>query len=273
MLCTLHEILKLAEEHQCAVPAFNVYNMETVMGVAAAAEETGKPVIFQLYSRLFDEPCGRYVMAAAHEAAEGLKTPCVIHLDHGAGMKEVTRALRMGASSIMRDSSSLPLEDNIRETKEVVDICENLGIQVEGELGHIGTTKEPIPTAFTDVEEARRFVKETGICALAVLIGNAHGRYKLAPHLNIQRVSEISKATHIPLVLHGGTGIPDDQILDAIANGVRKVNFGTDVCYSFLDAVRAVSKDIIGIDTFMTEPIQAVKKYALSKINLMEGNA
>lgn len=269
----LSEILGWAEDHHCAVPAFNVYNTETVMGVYLAARETHAPVIMQVYSRLFDEECGRFVMAAAREAADALPTPVAIHLDHGAGMKEIQRALRFGATSIMIDASAFPLEENIETTKKVVEQCAMVGVCVEGELGHVGTTNEPIPTDYTRASEAARFGKATGVTALAVLVGNAHGRYKQEPHLNIPRIHEISEATGLPLVLHGGTGIPDDQILAAVENGVRKVNFGTDVCYSFLDAVRAVSPSIIGIDTFMMEPIQAVKRYALSKIHLLEGKA
>jgi len=266
----LGEIVEWAGKNGCAVPAFNVYNMETVMGVFLAAKETNAPIIMQVYSRLFDEEFGRFVIACAKEAADALSTPCAIHLDHGAGMTEVQRALRYGTTSIMIDASSHTIEENIATTKSVVNLCGMIDVQVEGELGHIGTTKEPIPTDFTRADEAERFVKETGVAALAVLVGNAHGRYKQAPHLNIQRIHEISEATGTPLVLHGGTGIPDDQIKAAIANGIRKVNFGTDVCYSFLDAVRSVPASIIGIDTFMTEPVQAVKRYALSKIHLLE---
>jgi len=270
MLVGLKEILDWAEENRCAVPSFNVYNQETVMGITAAAEEAKAPIIIQMYSRLFDGPSAQYVMACARETANRLKTPVAIHLDHGAGMSEVQRALRLGASSIMIDASSKSLDENIRITKEVVDICAMSDIQVEGELGHIGTTKEEIPSDYTKADEAVEFVKKTGVVALAVLIGNAHGRYKQEPNLNIARVHEIREATHIPLVLHGGTGIPDDQIRAAIENGVRKVNFGTDVCFAFLDAVRAVPFSLYALDLVMKEPIEAVKRYALSKINLLE---
>ena len=270
MLCTLGEILEWAKNKRCAVPAFNVYNAETVIGVAEAAKEMKAPIIIQIYSRLFDEINGSYAMACAKEAAHSLRTPVAIHLDHGAGMKEVVRALSLGASSIMIDASSQPLDENIAITRSVVNMCKDLSLEVEGELGHIGMTSEGISDQLTDPDEALRFVSETSVSALAVLIGNAHGRYKLPPKLNIERTRKIAEAVKIPLVLHGGTGIPDDQILAAVDVGVKKVNFGTDICYAFLDALKCVPDSLYALDLVMKEPIESVKRYAISKIKLLE---
>jgi fructose-bisphosphate aldolase class II len=269
MLVGLEEILAWAKEHDCAVPAFNVYNMETVRGVMDAAQESKAPVIMQIYSRLFDEEDGFLLVSCAVAAARELKTPVAIHLDHGAGIKEVQRALRFGVSSIMYDGSVFPNAENIEKTRQVVAIAQAVGVQVEGELGHIGTTKQEISQIYTDAQEAKEFVELTGVKALAVMIGNAHGRYPKTPKLNIQRLSEIAEAVDIPLVLHGGTGIPDEQIRQAIAHGVRKVNFGTDVCYAFLDAIHTVDRSIVGIDTYMKEPVKAVRDYALKKIHVL----
>ena len=271
MLADLKEILSIAEERKCAVPAFNIYNAETVMGVARAAEKMNFPVIFQIYSRLFDKENGRFALACAKEAAAELHVPCAIHLDHGAGIPEVMRALRYGASSIMIDASTEPLEENIRRTRECRELCDMVGVAIEGELGHVGSVNDESSAAFTDPAEAGKYVRETGVAALAVQIGNAHGRYKKAPALDIPRTREIREAAGIPLVLHGGTGIPDDQIRAAIENGVRKVNFGTDVCYAFLDAVRKVPESLYALDLAMEGAVEAVEAYAESKIRLLGG--
>lgn len=269
----LNEILELGEKGGFAVPAFNVYNLETVMGVMQAAEETGAPVIFQMYSRLFDSPIARFVAPVIMQAIETLKTPAAFHLDHGAGVPEVLRALRYGATGIMIDASTLPLVENIAATKNVVDMCAECGVSVEGELGHVGTTKDSVMAEYTKVDEAVRFVDETGVSALAVMVGTAHGHYKQAPVLAIDRIAEIHAATKAHLVLHGGSGVPDDQIRAAVAAGIRKVNFGTDVCCSFIDSVRAVDESIIALDLFMKEPTAAVKSFAVGKIKLLGADA
>ncbi len=269
----LNEILELGEKGGFAVPAFNVYNLETVMGVMQAAEETGAPVIFQMYSRLFDSPLARFVAPVIMQAIETLKTPAAFHLDHGAGVPEVLRALRYGATGIMIDASTLPLAENIAATKNVVDMCAECGVSVEGELGHVGTTKDSVMAEYTKVDEAVRFVDETGVSALAVMVGTAHGHYKQAPVLAIDRIAEIHAATKAHLVLHGGSGVPDDQIRAAVAAGIRKVNFGTDVCCSFIDSVRAVDESIIALDLFMKEPTAAVKSFAVGKIKLLGADA
>ena len=269
----LKEILDLGEQGGFAVPAFNVYNLETVLGVFHAAQEAGAPVIFQMYSRLFDTQEARYVAPAILEAIDTLKTPAAFHLDHGAGEPEVMRALRYGATGVMIDASTRPIEENITQTKRVVDLAAATGVGVEGELGHVGTTKDETMAAFTEVEEAVRFVEETGVTALAIMVGTAHGKYKKAPVLGIDRIGEIHAATKAHLVLHGGSGVPDDQVQAAVRAGIRKVNFGTDVCCSFLDEVFAVDRSIIAIDLFMKKPIQAVKEFAIEKIKLLGADA
>lgn len=269
MLVNLKEILEIAQEGKFAVPAFNVYNMETVMGIIEAAEEANAPVIIQSYSRLFTNKEGYYVSPIVLAAAEKATVPVCFHLDHGAGLNEVTKALRYGATGIMIDKSMLPLDENISETKQIVDMCASVGVPVEGELGHIGSVNDSSMGDYTKVDEAEKYVKETGVAALAVLVGTAHGRYKQAPVLDIKRIEDIANATGTPLVLHGGSGVPDDQITAAVKAGIRKINFGTDVCYSFLDKVFETSRDLIAIDLFMKDAIESVKQFALSKIKLL----
>lgn len=279
MLVTLQEIIDFAEKGQFCVPAFNVYNIESVMGVVSAAEEAGAPVILQVYPRLINQEVGYYLAPVILAAAQKAKVPVCFHLDHGAGEQEVTRSLRWGATGIMFDGSVHSFEENVARTRAVVETCRHLGVSVEGEIGHVGSVNDDVMGAFTDPREAAEFAERTGVCCLAVLIGNAHGHYKKEPKLDIQRVKAIRAATGgLPLVLHGGSGIPDDQVRAAIAAGVRKMNIGTDVCCAFAAGAKAELDDpgrSIAIDIFMKPAIQSVKKLALDKIRLVgaEGKA
>lgn len=269
MLVTLKEILAIAEEGNFAIPAFNVYNMETVMGCIEAAEEAKAPVILQSYSRLFTQGSAFYLAPIILKAAESASVPVCFHLDHGASEQETTRAIRYGATGVMIDASAFDFDKNVEITKKVVETAAYIGIDVEGELGHVGSVNDASMDEFTNVEEAKDFVEKTGVAALAVLVGTAHGRYKKPPKLDIERIAAIKAAAKIPLVLHGGSGIPDDQIIASIKAGIRKINFGTDICYSFLDSVFAVDRSTVAIDLFMKEPINCVKQFALSKIKLL----
>lgn len=276
MLVNLKEIIDMAEKGGYAIPAFNVYNTETIMGVIDAAEEMRAPVIIQVYPRLLNEEVGFYICPAVVAAATRASVPICFHLDHGPSELEVQKALRWGATGIMYDGSVFELEENIKNTKHIVDICASIGISVEGELGHVGSVNDESMGDFTDPQEAARFVKETGVCCLAVLIGNAHGHYKKTPKIDIERVKAIREATGgIPLVLHGGSGIPDDQVKSAIKAGIRKMNIGTDVCCAFAKGTKEALDDpnrALGIDVFMKKPIQTVKGLAIEKIKLVEAD-
>ena len=269
MLVKFQDILKDANESGYAVPAFNVYNMETVMGVIAAAEEMRSPVIMQFYSRLATTGFADYLAPVILKAAEKASVPVCMHLDHGSGYEAAAIALKNGATGIMVDFSTLPLSENIEKTAKAVSVLKAAGVGVEGEIGHIGKAADGVPTDYTTVEEAKTYVAGTGVSALAVAVGTAHGRYKQAPSLAIERIKEIKDAVKIPLVLHGGSGVPDDQIRSAVAAGITKINFGTDLCYSFLDEVFVTDKNKVAIDLFMYGPIEAVKKFAVSKIRLL----
>lgn len=275
MLTDLHSILALAEQGGFAVPAFNVYNMETVMGVLEAAEALRAPVILQTYSRLFKEGGAYYLAPVILAAAKKACVPVCFHLDHGASALEVTRALRWGCTGVMIDASMLPMDRNIAETKKIVNECAAVGVPVEGEIGHIGSVNDAAMGKFTTAEEAKTYAEATGVAALAVLVGTAHGRYKQAPRLGIDRIREIKAVTGLPLVLHGGSGVPDDQIQAAVGAGIRKINFGTDLCYSFLDAVFTTPRDLVAIDLFMKNAVKSVQAFAESKIRLLgaEGKA
>ena len=269
MLVNMKELLAVAERKGCAIPAFNVYNGETALGVFKAAEEADACIIVQMYSRLFMSEEAEFIAPSIVDAANRSKAKICFHLDHGSCDEAVARAIRWGCTSVMRDASALPFEENAAVLARVVRFAHDLDISVEGELGHIGFAKDGVPTDYTQVDEALRYCELTGVDALAVAVGTAHGHSKQAPVLAIDRIRELHEAIPAALVLHGGSGVPDDQIRAAVAAGIRKVNFGTDVCVSFLDAVRKVDPSIIGVDTYMKEPVQAVKRFALEKIALL----
>ena len=273
MLVNLKTIIDMAEKGGYAIPAFNVYNTETVMGVISAAEELRAPVIIQVYPRLLNEEVGYYLCPCIIAAARKATVPVCFHLDHGPSEMEVQKALRWGATGIMYDGSVHPLDENIENTKHIVDICSSIDVSVEGELGHVGSVNDDAMEEFTDPQEAAEFVKKTNVCCLAVLIGNAHGHYKKTPNLDIERVKAIREATGgIPLVLHGGSGIPDDQVKAAIKAGIRKMNIGTDVCCAFAEGTKETLDNperSLAIDLFMKHPIEVVKKMAIEKIKLV----
>lgn len=250
MLVDFKSILERAQKGGFAIPAFNVYNMETVMGAIAAAEEAHAPVILQAYSRLFHNEEGYFLAPIVLAAAQQASVPVCFHIDHGAGEFEVTRALRYGVSGAMIDASALPYEENVALTRRVVETAAAVGVQVEGELGHIGSVNDNAMDEFTNPAQAADFAQKTGVAALAVLVGNAHGRYKKPPKLDIARIAEICEATgHLPLVLHGGTGIPADQIKKAISLGVSKINVNTECQLAFAEATRKyieAGKDLQG---------------------------
>ena len=272
MLVTLQEIIGSAKSGGFCIPAFNVYNVETIIGVINAAEQEKAPVIMQVYPRLVNEQVGYYIAPVVLAAAKRASVPVCFHLDHGPSESEVIKMLRFGASGIMIDGSTHSFEDNISLTKSVVDICKNVGVGVEGELGHIGSVNDDSMEEFTDPKQAAEFVEKTGVTCLAVLIGNAHGHYKKEPKLDIERVKEISKATNnTPLVLHGGSGIPDEQVKAAIKAGICKMNIGTDVCCAFANGALSELNNknrSIAVDLVMKPSIEAVKDLAVSKIRL-----
>lgn len=269
MLTDMKTLLDIAEEKGCAIPAFNVYNAETALGAIFAAEEANSCVILQMYSRLFSNFEAQFMAPSILEAARNAKVKVAFHLDHGANDEVITKALRWGCTGVMRDASTSPFEENVAILKNVVERAHAVGVSVEGELGHIGVAKDGVSTEYTKVDEAKKFVDETGVDALAIMVGTAHGHYKQAPVLAIDRIAEIHAATKAALVLHGGSGVPDDQIQAAVKAGITKINFGTDLCYSFLDEVFATDKNKVAIDLFMYGPIDAVKKFAESKIRLL----
>ena len=225
-LVTMKEILLPARREKRAVGAFNIANYETARAVVQAAEAEKSPVIIQLYMRLFDSTKAFDLAGSLIRMAHRCNQPVALHLDHGDNVGQVKDALAWGYTSVMYDGSRLPFEENVRITRFCVEYAKAFGASVEGEIGHVAQGDE---TSLTDVKEACEFAKQTGVDALAVSIGTAHGYYKATPKLDIPRLREIRKTVSVPLVLHGGSGINNQCILDGIANGIAKINVGTEI--------------------------------------------
>lgn len=229
-LVAMQELLDDAEQKGRAVGAFSVGNMEMVMGAVRAAEELQTPIILQIAEvRLPNSPLhlmGPMMLSAAKEASVDI----AVHLDHGLRPDTVHRALELGFTSVMFDGSQLPLDENIRTVKNVVQLASDYGATVEAELGVVGGNEgegKAHQVLCTDPADAVRFCDETGVDALAVAIGNAHGNYPRLPELRFDVLEAIHKAVSVPLVLHGGTGITPEMFRKCIQLGVRKINIAT----------------------------------------------
>lgn len=233
MLVNLNEVLKKAQKGKYAVGLFNTTDTDMLQAVIEAAEESNSPVILGTAEVLLPYGELKLIAPSVIAAAKRAKVPVVVHYDHGLTFDRCIEALKLGFSSIMFDGSAKPYEQNIAETREIVKIAHALGATVEGEIGHVGeAAKEDnlLTDMYTTPEEAKAYLEATGVDALAVAIGSAHGVYKKKPMLNIERLKEISSAVKVPLVLHGGSGLSDDDFKNAIRNGIAKVNIFTDLC-------------------------------------------
>ena len=253
-LVPITELLKKAEEGGYAVGAFNCNNMEIVQAIIAAAEAERSPVIMQASQGAIKYAGLEFITNMAKVAAESATVPVALHIDHGTSFEQVMQCIRSGFSSVMIDGSKLPLNENIAITKKVIDVAHAVGVSVEAELGKIGGTEDDIhvdakDAFFTNPEEARIFVQETGVDALAIAIGTAHGQYKGIPELDFTRLEKIRSLVNCPIVLHGSSGVPDEAIKKAITLGVRKVNIDTNIREAFVEACRQVlNKDAKEID-------------------------
>ena len=233
MLVNLNEVLEKAQKEKYAVGLFNTTDTDMLQAVIEAAEESNSPVILGTAEVLLPYGELKLIAPSVIAAAKRAKVPVVVHYDHGLTFDRCIEALKLGFSSIMFDGSAKPYEQNIAETREMVKIAHAFGATVEGEIGHVGeAAKEDnlLTDMYTTPEEAKAYLDATGVDALAVAIGSAHGVYKKKPMLNIERLKEISSAVKVPLVLHGGSGLSDDDFKNTIRNGIAKVNIFTDLC-------------------------------------------
>ena len=238
MLVTTKEMLLDAQAGHYAVGAFNVESLEFVMAVIKAAEDRKSPVIMQTTPGTVKYANLDYFAAMCKVAAEEASVPVAIHLDHGDGFDRCIQAMHAGYTSVMIDGSHVPFEDNIALTASVTKVAGPIGIPVEAELGKVGGKEDDGPAVegenpYTDPAEAEEFVARTHCTSLAVGVGTAHGVYKGTPHIEQGVLKEIRSRLDIPLVLHGTSGVPDDQVAEAIANGICKVNYATELRQAF----------------------------------------
>lgn len=275
MLVNMNEILYPAKDKGYGVCFFNAVNVEMARAVIETAEELQAPVMIGTAEILLPfmelEQVAQYLIPMARKAA----VPVCVHYDHGLTFERCMQALRLGFTSIMYDCSTASYEENVANISEMVKICHSMGVSVEGELGHVGDNfgegkLEHPEDYFTDPDTAADFVAKTGVDSLAVAVGNAHGDYAFPPKLDFERIEMISKKTNLPLVLHGGSGLSDDDFRRAVKLGISKVNIFTDIDKAGKAGVEAGiaagEKTMTGL---MQYEIEAMKKVVAKKIQIL----
>ena len=273
MLVNMNEVLLSAREGRYAVGLFNAVNLELARGILAAAQRTGSPVIMGTAEVLFPygplEEVSYYLIPMAKKAG----VPVVIHLDHGLKKETCLKALDLGFTSIMYDCSTDDYDTNVEKVREMAEIAHSRGATIEGELGHVGDNTdaaEADPSFFyTDPGQARDFVEKTRVDALAVAVGTAHGAYRLPPKLDFDRIRAIKEQAKVPLVLHGGSGLTDEDFRKAIRAGISKINIFTDINVA---AVRGARQHFVSDDKGLTElipaAVEAVERETAKKMEL-----
>lgn len=275
MLVNLNDVLYKAQKEHYGVGLFNTTDTDMLQAVIEAAEELRSPVIIGTAEVLL--PYGELKLVAPSfiEAARRATVPVVVHYDHGVTFERCIEALKLGFSSVMFDGSADSLEENLKNTAEMVRIAHAMGATVEGEIGHVGqadTADNEAIDMYTTKEEAISFVEKTGVDALAVAIGTAHGAYKSKPRLDIERLSQIRGALDTPLVLHGGSGLSDDDFKNTIKNGIAKVNIFTDLCIAGERAMKEHAGDgekgMYGYLLARNAKVEAMKQAVMEKMKL-----
>ena len=276
MIVSFKEMLQAADKGCYAVGAFNCLSLENVEGAIAAAEELRSPIIIQLAEVQF--PCAPMnLMAPLYlEAARKASVPVVVHLYHGQSFETCAEAIRLGFGSVMFDGASLPFEENVRITREVTRMAKAMGVDVEAELGKVGDVgkDDDKVDVFTDVEESARFIELTGVDALAVAIGNQHGRYVATPKLNIDRLIELHERNSMPLVLHGGSGTSVEDFKACIHNGICKINVATAIQVGITERVQQYLRECDKPDYITMKDVirEASKEVVKEHILLFESN-
>jgi len=245
MLVTGKSILDAAHKGGYAVGAFNVNNMEILQAIIEAAEEERAPVIIQTSEGAIKYAGIDYLSTMVKLAASKATVPVALHLDHGTTYETIIKCMTNGWTSVMYDGSHHPLEENIAHTKAIVKIAHAAGISVEAELGRLSGVEDNISVSekdaiYTNPEEAKIFVNETGVDSLAIAIGTAHGKYKGEPKLDFDRLKTIKEMLNMPIVLHGASGVPEESIKKAVSLGVNKINIDTDIRQAFTDGIKSV---------------------------------
>lgn len=278
MLLTMSELLKVAKEHKFAVGAFNVADSAFLRAVIEEAEHSNSPAIISFHPTELEFVTDEFLSYVRDRATKST-VPFVIHLDHGGSIAEVMRAIKCGFTSVMIDGSLLPYEENVQLTKQVVQLAHSVGISVEGELGTIGSTGNSIEggvtqVTYTDPEQARDFVERTGTDTLAVAIGTAHGIYPkhVKPKLQLDILKEIAARVDIPLVLHGGSSNPDEEVAQSVQMGICKVNISSDMKHAYFAKAREIlsREEWWDPNVIYPECIKAAQEIIRYKMNLFQ---
>lgn len=274
MLVETLTLLDAANADGYALGAFNIYNSEGVRAVISAAEKASSPIMLQLHPAAITYG-GPALVAGCLAAARATNVPVAVHLDHSDALEAIEAALAAGIASVMADGSQLSYEDNITFTAAAAQSVHQRGAAIEGELGRLSGSEDGLSVAdyeahLTDPEQAADFVDRTGIDALAVCIGNVHGHYRSVPQLDFARLEAIQRAVDVPLVLHGASGLPAEQVKRAISLGVRKFNVNTEVRSAFVGALRArlAAHDAPDLLDLMRDAIAAMEAVVIDKIEL-----
>lgn len=273
-------LIKKAREHQIAIPAFNVHNLETIQAVLEAAEELNSPVIIQTTPGTLAHAGVEFIGQLMKKAGEMYSIPIALHMDHCKSYDMIISCLRNHYTSVMIDGSHLPYDENVALVRKVVELAHAVDIQVEAEIGKIGGVEDDMfvddkEASFTDPEEAKKFSEDTGIDSLAVAIGTAHGVYKGEPRLDFNRIKAISELITQPLVLHGASGVPGDSVKKAIALGMAKVNIATELKIPMASAIKqtfALNPDEVDPRNYMGAAKAAVKEIVKEKIMICGSN-
>ena len=269
MLVNLNDVLYKAQKEHYAVGLFNTTDTDMLEAVISAAEELNSPVIIGTAEILLPYGELKLIAPALIAAAKRAKVPVVVHYDHGLTFERCMEALKLGFSSLMFDGSTKSYEDNIAETQEIVKIAKEFGASVEGEIGHVGSNdNETDGSMYTTKEEAEAYIKATGVDALAIAIGTAHGVYKQKPKLNLERLEEIRATVDTPLVIHGGSGLSDDDFRNSIAKGVAKMNIFTDICLAGERAMKDALEQGLGYLQTRNLKVQYMKETVMNKMKL-----
>jgi len=268
VLATLNDVLPKARAQGYAVGLFNTTGMDMIEGVFSAAEEAQSPIIVGTAEILLPAFPMEYLFPILLDKAQKASVPVVVHMDHALTTECLEKAIDLGVSSVMYDCSRLPYAENAAKVANLVKKAHARGITVEAELGHVGSGDGTDTGVLTLAEEAARYVEETKVDALAVAIGSAHGIYKFKPHLDLPRLESIAKAVSIPLVLHGGSGLTDEDFRNVTARGISKINIYTEICQA--GAVAAHDRYEPGMGLFETFPLvsEAVKKATLYRMSV-----
>ncbi|MFW6386335.1 MAG: class II fructose-1,6-bisphosphate aldolase [Bacillota bacterium] len=279
-LVPMTDVLKKANEEYYAVGGFNINNLEFLQGIVEAAEEENSPLILQTSEGAIRYIGMDYVVGMVEATLKQVDIPVALHLDHGSSYEKVMECIRRGYSSVMIDGSHEPFAENIELTKKVVEAAHAVGVTVEAELGMLGGTEDDVSVdekdaTYTDPEEAVEFVERTGVDVLAIAIGTAHGVYSGEPELDFERLEEINDSVDVPLVLHGASGVPDEDVRKAVSLGINKVNVNT----AFQQAYTGKVRELLDEDPELYDPRkycgpgrEAIKERVKEKIRILGSN-